>query len=455
MDKIISTIEKYGMIPQNSRILVALSGGADSVCLLVCLNLIKVKYNAEIFAVHINHMLRSAALVDEQFVENLCKNLGIPLTIHRADVKEAVKKLGISEELAGRQLRYDCFYKELEEKGCDLIATGHNKNDNAETIFMNIVRGAGMQGLCGIPAVRENIIRPLIELERYDIEAFLHEHNIKYRIDETNLQDVYSRNKVRNSIFPFIEKNFNISLTSNLCRLSDIIKDDNDFLSQEASKYYSECKTSNNNANGLLLDPFNNLHDAVKRRVIRLLFLDAAGSIQNLEYTHIESVLSICKKGTGKFINLPGGFIAKRVNDAIYIGAIKENTEFCYDLKVDQALFIPELGKTVKVSFCNELSKLNDSTTNACTNVFNYDIMKDGMKIRSRKNGDKIYIDGLGGHKKLSDYFIDNKIPQDERYKTPLLVCGSDILWIMDVKGITNGRYSSKNAARKIYVSVY
>ena len=459
LHQITSTIEKHKMIPPNSKIAVALSGGADSVCLLVCLNELKDKYGAELFAVHINHMLRSNADTDEEFVAELCNKIGIPLAIHRHDVGKEAKVRGISEELAGRLIRYECFNKELEIRGgskAALIATGHNKNDNAETVFMNIIRGTGMQGLCGIPPVRDNIIRPLIEIERSEITEFLHERGIKYRTDETNAQDIYARNKIRNSVFPFIEQSVNASLTSNLCRLSEIVKTDNDFLEHEAKRCYDECKSEKADMpGGVNIARFNQFHSAVKRRIIMLLYAEAAGSRNDLEHVHIEAVLSICEKESGKSVNLPGGVVAKRSYGVLYMCKDdKENREFSYDLAVGQTLFIEELGKTVKMSLKNDL---NDAT-NACTRAFNYDIMKDGIKIRNYKSGDKIYINTLGGHKKLSDYFTDNKIPQEKRRKTALLACGSDIIWILDSKGITNGKYISGSAVNAdnevVYISI-
>ena len=461
LQQIASTIEKHRMIPPDSKIAVALSGGADSVCLLVCLNELKGKYDAELFAVHVNHMLRSDAVADEQFVAELCGKLDIPLAIHRHDIGKEAKARGISEELAGRLIRYECFVKELEIRAAGkaaLIATGHNKNDNAETVFMNIIRGSGMQGLCGIPPIRGNIIRPLIEVERSEITEFLHEQGIKYRTDETNAQNIYARNKVRNSVFPFIEQSFNTALTLNLCRLSDIMKTDNDFLENEAKRYYDECKSEEGDMpRGVNLALFNKLHTAVKSRIIMLLYADAAGSFEDLEHVHIEAVLSICKKGTGKSVNLPKGFAAKTSYGFLYIcKEAEENHEFSYDLNVGQALFIEELGKTVKMSLKND----SIDATSACTRAFNYDIMKDGIKIRNYKNGDKIYINTLGGHKKLSDYFTDNKIPREIRRKTALLACGSDILWILDSKGITNGKYSSDSALNAdndnavVYISI-
>jgi len=478
LSKLSKIIEKHNMIDDNSKILVALSGGADSVCLLVCLNMLKDKYNAEVFAVHVNHNLRDNAKHDERFVTDLCKEMNITLATHLIDIKKEAKSHRISEELAGRKVRYRIFNEEAERNDCNLIATGHNKNDNAETVFINIVRGSGILGLCGIPPVRGKIIRPLIELNRSEIEMFLREHNIKYRNDETNLNDIYYRNKVRNLVFPFIEKNLSSDLTANLNRLSYIVKDDNDFLTDETNQHYIKCRTEN----GINLEQFNNLHDAIKRRIIRILYENSTGNAQNLEFVHIESVLTICKKDMNKSINLPGGFIANRIYNELFIyKQSNEATEFCYDLIIDEPLFIPELGKTVKVSADNAMkpqfnfadAKLNNplrkgvapptcknnliggAIINTCTKAFSCDIMKVGMKIRSRLPGDRIYLSEIKGHKKISDYFIDNKIPRSLRSKIPLLTIGSDVLWIMDEKGMTSGKYFAENPDKKIYVLIY
>jgi tRNA(Ile)-lysidine synthase len=185
------------------------------------------------------------------------------------------------------------------------------------------------------------------------------------------------------------------------------------------------------------------------------MYATVTGSGDNLEYVHIKAVLFLCEKNAGKSLNLPSGVIAERGYEELCLRKKDtENFEFLYDIEIEKALFIKELGKTVKVSVENTACFEND-IINACIKTFDYDIVKDGIKIRNVKKGDKIYINSIGGHKKLSDYFTDNKISKSERRKIPLLACGSDILWIFDKKGITNDKFKNSSADKIIYVSVY
>jgi tRNA(Ile)-lysidine synthase len=287
------------------------------------------------------------------------------------------------------------------------------------------------------------------------IEVFLKERNIIYCTDKTNAGDDYSRNRVRNLIFPIIKQNLNTAVASNLCRLSENLREDSDFLETHAKNSYSSCKiaiAAPGGSPGINLTAFKVMHPAIKSRVIRILYEEAAGSNNDLECKHINAVLDLCEKETGKSLSLPGGFVAENSYLALYIcKKSPENREFSYELNPGQTLFIKELGKAVKMGFENDCNNI----TKACTRAFSYDIMKDGIKIRSRRNGDKIYLSEIGGSKKLSDYFTDNKIPRSERGRVPLLACGSDILWIFDKKGMGSGKYLAQNLERAIYVSVY
>jgi len=232
----LATLKKHRLIDSGDRILVALSGGADSVTLLRLLHSVSDKYGITIGAAHVNHMLRKTADRDMHFCENLCASLGIHLDILTVDIKKAAKEEGISEELCARNARY-AFFDSL---GYDKISTAHNKNDNAETILFNFMRGAQAGGLCGIPYKRGNIIRPLLDVKKEDIIGFCRDNGYEFVTDETNLKQIYTRNKIRLSLIPEIEKSFNENFVNTVTANAELISFDEEFLKNEAKKLYSD-----------------------------------------------------------------------------------------------------------------------------------------------------------------------------------------------------------------------
>ena len=210
LQKVKISIEKKDLLKNGDSVLVALSGGADSVFLLNIMLLLKDEFNLSIYAAHINHMLRGKeADYDEEFCRTLCKKNDIKLFTHRADVALIAKETSVSEEVAGRNVRYTFFNEILEKENIQKIATAHNFDDNIETVFMRFIRGTGISGLCGIPYKNNNIIRPILDIKRSEIEDFLSECNADYVTDKTNFEQIYTRNKIRLGIIPEIEKNIN------------------------------------------------------------------------------------------------------------------------------------------------------------------------------------------------------------------------------------------------------
>ena len=256
LNKVANTIEKYNMLQKSERVLVGLSGGADSVSLLLCLK--RLGYN--LAACHINHQLRGDESVrDEQFCIELCSKLDIEIFVHRIDVDEYCNQNGLSIEEGARKLRYSLFDK----AGCDKIATAHTLSDCLETSLFNFARGTGLKGLCSIPPVRNNIVRPLIECTRQEIENFLENENKGFVIDSTNLQNDYSRNKLRHLVVPVLE-DINPSLLSTYYKTLENLKSDEKYLDLQANKLLSAA-LSDTGYNAALLD---DAHHAIKNRAI-------------------------------------------------------------------------------------------------------------------------------------------------------------------------------------------
>lgn len=234
-NKVLNTIKKYNLIQENDKIVIGVSGGPDSMCLLHILNGLKEKLNFEIVVAHINHMIRKEAEEETQYVKNFCDKLGIKCYIKRIDVIDKSNKEKIGTEEAGRKARYDFFEEVLNIVNANKIATAHNENDNAETVLMNIFRGAGTSGLKGIEPIRDNkYIRPIIECERSEIEEYCRVNKLQPKIDKTNLENVYTRNKIRNVLIPEIKKEFNPNIVESLNKLSILARQENNFIQEYA-----------------------------------------------------------------------------------------------------------------------------------------------------------------------------------------------------------------------------
>lgn len=261
-NKVTEAVKRYNMLEKGDNVIVGLSGGADSVALLNVMNSLKEELRISVFACHINHNLRGAeSMRDESFVRNLCESKNIPLTVFSINVKENAEKHESVEERA-RKMRYECFERLCEEKNAKL-ATAHTASDNAETIFINIIRGTGTKGLAGIPPVRGKIIRPLLRCTREDIERYCTENSLDYVTDSTNLSDDYTRNKLRHNLIPML-KEMNPSIFEAVSRMTSAVYDDNAYLEQAAAKAKPECMREN----GYCCEKLSVLDRAVLSRVI-------------------------------------------------------------------------------------------------------------------------------------------------------------------------------------------
>jgi tRNA(Ile)-lysidine synthase len=228
---ILNTIKKYQMLSPGDRVLIALSGGPDSVCLFYALIQLSEQFSLDIAAAHVNHELRgNESDADEAFVQKLCNKEKIPLFTYSANIKTLSKLSGLSLEETGRNERYRCFYEAAAAFNAQRIALGHNLNDNAETLIMRLCRGSGLLGLCGIPPKRGQIIRPLIETARADIEKYLEQQKLPYCVDTSNHSSIFTRNKIRNEIIPIFNKILNTDICEKLSLTSRLCAEENEFL---------------------------------------------------------------------------------------------------------------------------------------------------------------------------------------------------------------------------------
>lgn len=302
-NKVLDTINKYNLIQENDKIIVAVSGGPDSMCLLNLLYNFKIKNikKYELYVAHVNHCIREDAIEDEKYVEEYCKKREIPCYIKRIDVNNLAinNKKGLEE--TGRKVRYDFFEELYTDLKANKIAIAHNNNDNAETVLMNIIRGTGIVGLNGIVPIRNNkYIRPIIECDRPQIEEYCKINNIIPRIDITNKQNDYTRNKIRNICIPYIKEELNSNIVNNLKRLSEIAREENYFINKIIEENYNKIKIEEKE-NTVIIDlkKFNELDIFIRKKMVFYIIGLLLGSPTGISKIHIEDIIEMCEKNIG------------------------------------------------------------------------------------------------------------------------------------------------------------
>ena len=303
-EKVLDTIKKYELISNGDKLVLGVSGGPDSMCMLNILKEIKENgiLNFEITVAHMNHMIREEAKKDENYVKKYCKENGIKFYSKSIDVEKIANTNKISTEEAGRNERYKFFDEILKKTASSKIAIAHNKNDNAETVIMNIIRGSGVSGLKGIEAKREKYIRPLIECEREEIEEYCEKENLNPRIDKTNFENIYTRNKIRNIVIPFIKKEFNPNIIETINRLSNLVTEEETYIEKQVEKEYKEILIEENLEKRTIivdLKKFNNEEKVIKSRLILYTITRILGSSKGIEKIHIEDIIKLCNNNIG------------------------------------------------------------------------------------------------------------------------------------------------------------
>lgn len=304
---VIETIKKNNLIESGDSIVVGVSGGPDSITLIDILIKAQNEINFKINVAHINHMIREEAIEDEKYVENYCKIKNIPCFIKRAEVEELAKQKKIGTEEAGRYVRYEFFNEILEKTKSNKIATAHTKNDNVETVLMNIIRGAGTIGLKGIQIKRDGkYIRPIIECEREEIEKYCEENKLNPRIDKTNMENIYTRNKIRNLLIPYIKKEFNPNIIDSIDRLSQIAKEENEYFEQKTKNAYKEILIKETKQEiELDLKKFNKLELVIKNRIILYTINKLLGTNSGIGKIHIQDIIKLCSNNIGNKYLIP------------------------------------------------------------------------------------------------------------------------------------------------------
>ncbi|MCD2502540.1 tRNA lysidine(34) synthetase TilS [Clostridium sp. NSJ-145] len=440
LDKVRKYIIENRLIENGDKILVALSGGPDSVCLLHILARLRSEFNLKLGAIHINHLLRGEeALEDENYTKDLCRALEVENYIERIDIATIAAKEGQSIELAGREERYKAFNKIKEKFSYDKIAVAHNSNDQAETILMRLMRGSGLDGLTGIKAKREDgIIRPILCLNRNEIEKYCEDYKLNPRIDKSNYEKIYNRNKVRLDILPYMKENFNDDIIDTLNRMAFLLQKDNEYLEEVAEIAYNKYCEEKNDAIIVSKKLFEEEKEAIITRVLKRGFKKISNSHKNFEMKHIVDIIELSKLGTNKEIHLTNGIIVQNVYGDIIFRQRKSKNEKIKDkeiyIKKEELINQFEFDNyKIDMQIINKKNNIEFSN-NDLIKFFDYDKIEEGIIVRYRKDGDKMVPIGMKGTKKLKDIFINLKIPKESRDIIPIVCFDEKIAWVVDVK---------------------
>ncbi len=451
-----------GLIKAGDRVLAGVSGGPDSMCLLHILQGMAREQGFSLVACHLNHGLREEAAAEARLVRDVSLKLGVPCITGRADVLQVKKTTGLSGQEAARELRYRFFRRAAGKCGANVLALGHHRDDQAETVLMNMLHGTGLDGLAGIPAKRLwkglAIVRPLLSCSRRDIEEFCDYNGIETVQDKSNLQPVYRRNRLRLELMPLLETDYNPEIKKALSRQSALVRADRDYLERKARCYLALC--GDDGAKGRLVIPrdlLRRLHPALSRRLLRLAVKRVAGLRQWPAFHHIEALRSMaCAGVAGKKLTLPRGAEALMEDEQLIIapaGDFAPGASFTpLELRVPGETEVltgvfwtaeirentPETGTGISLSNKgNGVGGFPDGKYEAC---FDYHSLRLPLKVRTRRPGDRISPLGMAGKsKKLKKYYNDQKIPAAERDRVLIVVSNDDeIIWVTGC-GIAHG----------------
>ena len=300
-EKVLGTIKKYEQIKSGDTIVLGVSGGPDSICLLNILKNLQNELKIDIVVAHINHMIREEADLETDYVRDFCIKKNVPCFVKKENILKIAKEQKLGTEEVGRKIRYDFFEEVMNKVGGNKIATAHNANDNAETVMMNFLRGSGTSGLKGIEPIRNNkFIRPIIECTRKEIEQYCDENNLTPKYDKTNQENIYTRNKIRNLLIPYIQENFNPNIIETINRMSNLIANDELYFKNIVKQAYSDVLIDRNEKEIILdLKKFNKLEKVIKSRLIIYTINELLGTTNGIEKMHIEDIIKLCENNIG------------------------------------------------------------------------------------------------------------------------------------------------------------
>ena len=442
------------MLSPGDRVVVAVSGGPDSVCLLRALRDLTPQYGISLHVAHLDHQFRGeGSAADARFVEALAKDLGVPATIGIRDVPAYCAERGLSAQAGAREVRYAFLREVAESTGADRIAVGHTMNDQAETLLMRLIRGAGMTGLSAIPPVRRSIIRPLISVTRDEVLAYLGKHGQAFRNDPSNLKPLYARNRIRHEVLPVLER-FNPRIVETLASEAAVLRDEDDVIAGALGERLPAVLRQDKESLRIDREAFNAFPPALRRRALRHAVLLVAGKgSDHLSSVQTEEALAFMRNAlSGRTMDLPGGLVLSREYDSLVLGPREQEREFCTALAVPGTTAVPGASLMVECAVRDRpwTPDRDSGENNLWQAVFDYDKIAVPLYLRSRRRGDRFQPAGMGGSKKLQDYFVDQKVPRGKRLSIPLLATEKHVVWVMGMRA--DGRFLPDGGTKKALV---
>jgi len=456
LDKVRETINKFQMFAKGDLVLLGVSGGPDSVALTHVMNKLREELGLSLHIAHLNHMFRGReAEEDAVFVKNLARKMGISCTVEKIDVPKIAAKEHLSPEEAARKVRYEFLSRVAGTIGAHKIAVGHNADDRAETVLLHLIRGTGPEGLEGIKPKYKSIVRPLLEVRRSEIEKYCFDNGLEFRIDSTNRELIYMRNKVRHHLIPIL-KEYNSNIVEVLNRTAEIIRSENEYMEGEGRRAYeSTVFLEDYDKIELGIEIFLNLHAAIQRRLLRYCYMVLTGKEEGLEFQHIERTRRFISAGApGKKLELPEGIVVERSYN-FFIFRKKEaaeKTEWrCREISVPGRTYIPEIEKHIitKIIPADEVGRDFLSAPDHAA-YMDMDKLQFPLYVRPRCEGDSFQPLGLPGKKKVKDILIDAKIPRDRRSKIPVVLDQRGIVWLAGFR--IDERVKITDSTRKVLI---
>ena len=447
------TIKKYSMLNPGDRVVMAVSGGPDSVCLLSVLHSLAKDLGLTLHVAHLDHMFRGKESADEAlFVEELAKKFNIAATIEKIDVSAFCREHGLSAQAGARDVRYKFLANVAETVGGARIATGHTATDQAETFLMRLVRGAGISGLSAIPPKRGNIIRPLIETTREDVLGYLQSAGLVYVTDPSNTKPMYTRNRIRTDVLPVLKK-FNPRVVETLAAEASLLRDEDEAIEAYLTQMMKGMFDQEDGLIAIKRAEFNALPLAFRRRMFRLAAGLLGADLPLLSRVQVDKALGfIAGSQTGRAMRLPEGLRVEREYERFNLSKALEAEHFSHALAVPGKTSIPELGIDIERILSDGGSAGEGEDKNyRWQALFDYDKIRPLLTLRNRRPGDRFCPAGMGGRsKKLQDYLVDEKVPRRKRDAIPLLCSGEDILWVVGHR--TDERFLPQADAKRVLV---
>ena len=444
--KVIRTINQYSLFDKGDTLVVACSGGADSVSLLHLLNELKKDWGLRLVVGHYNHKLRKEADEDHRFVRRLASSYSLPFCSESGDVKAFADKNRMNLEEAGRRLRYGFLKKTAEKNGNALIATGHTMTDQAETVLMRVIRGTGSLGLGGIqPKTEGGIVRPLLLVKRTEVLEYIEKKGLEYRVDKSNFNTDFLRNRIRHRLIPYLESNYSPRITDTLSRLALIVQEEESFLKEISRQKSALAGVWIKGQYWLDMDFLCTLPRALQRRVVREYISRIRGDLRGISYKDIHSILHLER---GKEFHLEKGLVFKNRNGLLGVQEGSEDVTYRYRWTGDSPLKIRETGTIIKGQRVDKKTDSRDFN-NRKRAFFDRSKLKFPLIVRNRRYGDRYVPLGSPGSQKIKEMMRARRIPEADRERCPVFISGDEIVWVQGLP--VSEKHKVRNNTRKIF----